>query len=97
MATHGGVWAATGPMAPRVGFTFVGRDLQEMKGQRPQQILTVPLLPGTDGVQKMSKSLGNYIGVDEPPNDIYGKTMSLPDSMILPYTTNLTDVPDGEE
>ena len=75
---------------------LVGRDLQEMKGQRPQQILTVPLLPGTDGVQKMSKSLGNYIGVDEPPNDMYGKTMSLPDSMILPYLTNLTDVPDSE-
>ena len=75
---------------------LVGRDLQEMKGQRPQQILTVPLLPGTDGVQKMSKSLGNYIGVDEPPNDMYGKTMSLPDSMILPYLINLTDVPDSE-
>ena len=71
---------------------LVGRDLQEMMGQRPQQCLLVPLLPGTDGVQKMSKSLGNYIGVDEPPNDIYGKTMSLPDSMIIPYFENLTDV-----
>ena len=75
---------------------LVGRDLQEMMGQRPQQCLLVPLLPGTDGVQKMSKSLGNYIGVDEPPNDIYGKTMSLPDSMIIPYFENLTDVSDQD-
>ena len=58
---------------------LVGRDLQEMTGQRPQQIFLVPLLPGTDGKQKMSKSLGNHIGVTESPNDIYGKTMSLPD------------------
>ena len=73
---------------------LVGRDLQEMMGQPPQQCFLVPLLPGTDGVQKMSKSLGNYIGVDEPPNDIYGKTMSLPDQMIIPYLENLTDIPD---
>ena len=58
---------------------LVGRDLQGMLGQRPQQCFLMPLLPGTDGVQKMSKSLGNYIGIDEPPNDLYGKTMSLPD------------------
>ena len=63
---------------------LVGRDLQGMMGQRPQQCVLVPLLPGTDGVQKMSKSLGNYIGIDEPANDIYGKTMSLPDQMIIP-------------
>ena len=75
---------------------LVGRDLQGMMGQRPQQCLLVPLLPGTDGVQKMSKSLGNYIGIDEPPNDIFGKTMSLPDHMILPYLENVTDVPDQE-
>ena len=75
---------------------LVGRDLQEMMGQRPQQCLLVPLLPGTDGVRKMSKSLGNYIGVDEPPNDMYGKTMSLPDSMIMPYFENLTDLSDHE-
>ena len=75
---------------------LVGRDLQEMMGQRPQQLLLVPLLPGTDGVQKMSKSLGNYIGLDEPPNEIYGKTMSLPDVMITPYFENLTDVSDEE-
>ena len=75
---------------------LVGRDLQEMMGQRPQQCLLVPLLPGTDGVRKMSKSLGNYIGVDEPPNDMYGKTMSLPDSMIMPYFEYLTDLSDQE-
>ena len=75
---------------------LVGRDLQEKMGQRPQQLLLVPLLPGTDGVQKMSKSLGNYIAVDEPPNDMYGKTMSLPDNMIVPYFENLTDIPDEE-
>ena len=75
---------------------LVGRDLQEMMGQRPQQCLLVPLLPGTDGVQKMSKSLGNYIGLDEPPNDMYGKTMSLPDWMIIPYFESLTDIQDDE-
>ena len=75
---------------------LVGRDLQEMMGQRPQQCFLVPLLVGTDGVQKMSKSLGNYIGVGEPPGDIYGKTMSLPDSMIMQYFENLTNVPDHE-
>ena len=75
---------------------LVGRDLQQMKGQRPQQLLMVSLLPGTDGVQKMSKSLNNYIGIDEPPNDIYGKTMSLPDTLILPYLEYVTDVEDDE-
>ena len=75
---------------------LVGRDLQEKMGSRPQQCFLMPLLVGTDGVQKMSKSLGNYIGIDEPPNDMYGKTMSLPDSAILPYLENVTDVPDSE-
>ena len=75
---------------------LVGRDLQGMMGQRPQQCVLVPLLPGTDGVQKMSKSLGNYIGIAEPANDIYGKTMSLPDEMIIPYLENATDVPGPE-
>ena len=58
---------------------LVGRDLQRMMGQRPQQCLLVPILVGTDGVRRMGKSLGNYIGLDEPPDDIYGKVMSLPD------------------
>ena len=75
---------------------LVGRDLQQMMGMRAQQCLLVPLLPGTDGVQKMGKSLGNYIAVDAPPNDMFGKTMSLPDSMIMPYFENLTDVSDAE-
>ena len=75
---------------------LVGRDLQQMMGMPPQQCLLVPLLPGTDGVQKMSKSLGNYIGIDEPPNEIFGKTMSLPDWMIVPYFEYLTDVSDDD-
>jgi tyrosyl-tRNA synthetase len=78
-------------------FNFlVGRELQEMMGQRPQQCFMVPLLVGTDGSQKMSKSLGNYIGVAEPPEEIYGKVMSIPDSLILNYLELLTDVPDKE-
>ena len=75
---------------------LVGRDLQGMVGQTPQQCFLMPLLPGTDGVQKMSKSLGNYIGIDEPPDEIYGKTMSLPDDQILPYSEYLTDIAEDE-
>jgi len=75
---------------------LVGRELQSMVGQRPQQIFLVPILIGTDGSQKMSKSLGNYIGVAEPPNEIYGKVMSIPDSLILQYFELVTDVPDEE-
>ena len=75
---------------------MVGRQLQEMVGQKPQQVFLMPLLVGTDGVQKMSKSLGNYIGVTDPPAEMYGKTMSINDSMIVPYLELLTDVPDAE-
>ena len=75
---------------------LVGRDLQQMMGQAPQQCFLMPLLPGTDGVQKMSKSLGNYIGIDEPANEIYGKTMSLPDDQIVPYSEYLTDIAEDE-
>ena len=75
---------------------LLGRDLQEMMGQQPQQCFIMPLLEGTDGVQKMSKTLGNYIGIDEEPNDMFGKIMSLPDKMITPYFENLTDVLDKE-
>ncbi|MFA5066251.1 MAG: tyrosine--tRNA ligase [Dehalococcoidia bacterium] len=75
---------------------MVGRQLQEMVGQKPQQVFLMPLLVGTDGVQKMSKSLGNYIGVTDPPAEMYGKTMSINDSMIIPYLELLTDVPDEE-
>jgi tyrosyl-tRNA synthetase len=78
-------------------FNFlVGRELQSMVGQRPQQCFMVPLLVGTDGIQKMSKSLGNYIGVTEPPEEIFGKVMSIPDSLIMDYFELLTDVPDKE-
>jgi tyrosyl-tRNA synthetase len=75
---------------------LVGRELQQMMGQRPQQVFLVPLLIGTDGSQKMSKSLGNYVGVDEPANEIYGKVMSIPDSLIIDYLELVTDVPDKE-
>jgi len=75
---------------------LVGRELQGMVGQNPQQIFTVPLLVGTDGVHKMSKSLGNYIGVAESPQDIFGKVMSVADSLIMQYFELLTDVPDIE-
>jgi len=75
---------------------LVGRELQSMVGQRPQQLFLVPILTGTDGSQKMSKSLGNYIGVAEPPDEIYGKVMSIPDSLIMDYFELLTDVPDEE-
>ncbi len=60
-------------------------------GMSQQQVFLMPLLVGTDGTQKMSKSLGNYIGIDEPPNDIYGKVMSIPDRLILDYFELLTD------
>jgi tyrosyl-tRNA synthetase len=75
---------------------LVGRELQAILGQPPQQVFLVPLLVGTDGSQKMSKSLNNYIGIDEPPKEIYGKVMSIPDSLILHYFELVTDVPDKE-
>ncbi|MFC2013704.1 tyrosine--tRNA ligase [Chloroflexota bacterium] len=78
-------------------FNFlIGRELQSIEGQRSQQCFMTPLLVGTDGSHKMSKSLGNYIGVAEPPNDIYGKVMSITDSLIMYYFELLTDVPDKE-
>jgi len=64
---------------------LVGRQLQEDVGQPPQIVLTMPLLEGTDGVNKMSKSLGNYIGINEPPNEIFGKVMRLSDDMMWRY------------
>ena len=75
---------------------LVGRELQGMMGQTPQQCFLMPILPGTDGVQKMSKSLGNYVALEEPPPDMFGKLMSLPDSLIIPYYEYLTDVADGD-
>ena len=75
---------------------LVGRDLQEIMGQKPQQCILVPILVGTDGKHKMSKSLGNYIGVTDPANTMYAKTMSLPDSQIIPYFECLTDINEKE-
>ena len=64
---------------------LVGRDLQRARGQAPQAVLTVPLLVGTDGVEKMGKSLGNYIGIDEPAGEQFGKLMSIPDTVVGLY------------
>ena len=64
---------------------LVGRQLQSAYGQEPQVVLTVPLLEGTDGVNKMSKSLGNYIGIAEPPTDMFGKVMSISDTLMWRY------------
>ena len=75
---------------------LVGRELQEKLGQTPQQCFLMPILVGTDGVQKMSKSLDNYVAVDEPPVDMYGKLMSVPDEQIISYLEYLTDVPMAE-
>lgn len=71
---------------------LVGRDLQRSYGQEPQVVITMPLLEGTDGVQKMSKSYGNYIGVTEPPSEIYGKIMSLSDDLMVRYYELLSDI-----
>jgi len=70
---------------------LVGRDLQKDFGQAPQVVITMPLLEGTDGVQKMSKSYGNYIGINEPPGEIFGKIMSVSDEMMHKYYTLFTD------
>lgn len=75
---------------------LVGRELQQNAGMAPQQCFIMPILPGTDGKMKMSKSLNNYIGITEPPNDMFGKIMSIPDNLIIPYFEWLTDVPTKE-
>lgn len=75
---------------------LVGRTLQQIKGMRPQQCFMMPILVGTDGVNKMSKSLDNYISLDDTAQDMYGKVMSLPDSCIMTYFELLTDVPASE-
>jgi tyrosyl-tRNA synthetase len=71
---------------------LVGRDLQREYGQEPQIVLTMPLLEGLDGVQKMSKSLGNYVGIDEPAGTMFGKIMSVSDTLMLRYYELLTDI-----
>jgi len=75
---------------------LVGRELQRDFGQEPQVIMTMPILEGLDGVQKMSKSLGNYIGIDEPAKEIYGKVMSIPDALLLRYYELVTPLPPQE-
>ncbi|MHC5087258.1 MAG: tyrosine--tRNA ligase [Planctomycetota bacterium] len=72
---------------------LVGRDLQRLDDQKPQIVITMPILVGLDGVQKMSKSKGNYIGVTDAPSDMFGKTMSIPDELMENYFTLLTDIP----
>ncbi len=75
---------------------LVGRELQAIMGQPRQQCFLMPILVGTDGSMKMSKSLDNYVGVEEPPHEMYGKVMSLPDKLIAPYFEYLTDLPGSE-
>lgn len=75
---------------------LMGRQLQKEFGQEEQVILTMPLLEGLDGVKKMSKSLGNYIGVDDEPNNMYGKAMSIPDELMVKYYELVTDLPAEE-
>ncbi|WP_200802329.1 tyrosine--tRNA ligase [Desulfopila aestuarii] len=75
---------------------LMGRDLQRSRGQEPQVVLTMPLLEGLDGVNKMSKSLGNYIGITEPANDIYGKVLSISDELMFRYFELLSDLTNSE-
>jgi tyrosyl-tRNA synthetase len=75
---------------------LMGRTLQKEYGQEPQIALTMPLLEGLDGVHKMSKSLGNYVGITEPPEEMYGKLMSLPDELMIRYFELVTPVSLGE-
>ena len=75
---------------------LVGRVLQEIHGQAPQIILTLPVLPGLDGVQRMSKSQGNYIGITDPPGEMFGKVMSLPDAALAIFWRLVTDAEPDE-
>ena len=75
---------------------LMGRDLQRSRGQEPQVVITMPLLEGLDGVNKMSKSLGNYIGITEPANDIYGKVLSISDDLMFRYYELLSDLSSEE-
>ncbi len=72
---------------------LAGRDLQRVFGQRPQVAVTLPILTGTDGYLRMSKSTGNHIPLNDPPDQMYGKIMSIPDTLITEYATLLTDLP----
>jgi tyrosyl-tRNA synthetase len=72
---------------------LLAREIQKAYGVEPQSILTMPILPGIDGVQKMSKSLGNYVGVEDPPEEVYGKLMRVPDEVMPVYYSLLLDTP----
>ncbi len=76
---------------------LMGRNLQREYDQEAQVAVIMPLLEGTDGVQKMSKSLGNYIGIDEPPSEIFGKVMSISDDLMWRYYELLTDLYDRRD
>jgi tyrosyl-tRNA synthetase len=71
---------------------LMGRDMQSLYGLDQQVALTVPILEGTDGVQRMSKSTGNYVGIDEPPREMFGKIMSIPDAVLARWYALTTDV-----
>ena len=75
---------------------LVGRALQQEYGQQPQVIMMMPILEGLDGIQKMSKSLGNYVGINEPPQEMFGKLMSISDDLMWRYYNLLTDLPPAE-
>jgi len=76
---------------------LVGRDIQREYGQEPQVVMTVPLLIGLDGERAMSQTTGNYVGINEPANEMYGKLLSIPDALIAQYFDKLTDVPFDDE
>jgi len=75
---------------------LIGRDIQREYGQAPQVVLTVPLLIGTDGVRSMSQTVGNYVGLSEPPEEMYGKVLAIPDELTESYFEQLTDLPAGD-
>ncbi|MDK2786740.1 MAG: tyrosyl-tRNA synthetase [Thermotoga sp.] len=75
---------------------LVGRKIQEEYGQEPQIVMTMPIIEGTDGKLKMSKSYGNYIAFNDTPEDMYGKLMSIPDELIIKYMRLLTDIPEEQ-
>ena len=73
-----------------------GRDLQRNAGQPPQIVMVMPLLIGTDGREKMSKSAGNYIAITDPPGEMFGKVMRIPDKLMHSYFELLTDIPEDD-
>ena len=88
--------ATSSSAAPTSNSTWCGRELQRQYGQKPQIVLMTPILEGLDGVQKMSKSLNNAIGINEPPAEMYGKLMSISDELMWKYWVFLTDLRQSE-